>query len=66
MQHIIDRFIGYVTIDTQSDPASDTTPSSEKQWILARQLAEELRQIGMENVILNEKAYTDHRFCFAF
>ena len=42
MQHIIDRFISYVTIDTESDPNSDTTPSTEKQWDLANKLVEEL------------------------
>jgi len=57
MHHIIDRFISYVTIDTQSDPTSETTPSSEKQWVLARKLAEELEQIGMKNVTLDDKAY---------
>ena len=31
MQYIIDRFISYVTIDTESDPNSDTTPSTKKQ-----------------------------------
>ena len=34
MQHIIDRFISYVTVDTESDPNSDTTPSTAKQWDL--------------------------------
>jgi tripeptide aminopeptidase len=28
MQHIIDRFISYVTVDTESDPNSETTPST--------------------------------------
>ena len=43
MQHIIDRFISYVTIDTESDPNSKTTPSTEKQWNLANKLVEELK-----------------------
>jgi len=38
MQHIIDRFISYVTIDTESDPNSETTPSSKKQLVLAKNL----------------------------
>ena len=38
MQHIIDRFISYVIIDTESDPNSTTTPSTEKQWVLANKL----------------------------
>lgn len=56
-QHIIDRFKSYVTIDTESDPNSDTTPSTEEQWNLANKLAEELKQIGMEDVTLDENAY---------
>lgn len=57
MQHIIDRFISYVTVDTESDPNSDTTPSTEKQWDLANQLVEELKAIGMEDVTIDEHAY---------
>src|SRR5690606_11474235 len=56
-QHIIDRFISYVTVDTESDPNSDTTPSTKKQWNLANKLAEELKQIGMEDVTIDENAY---------
>ncbi len=57
MQHIIDRFISYITIDTQSNPNSDSTPSTEKQFILARKLVDELKTIGMLNVAIDEKAY---------
>ncbi|WP_291117361.1 peptidase T [Flavobacterium sp. UBA6135] len=57
MQHIIDRFISYVTIDTESDPNSETTPSSKKQWDLAHKLVDELKAIGMEDVTIDEKAY---------
>ena len=57
MQHIIDRFISYVTIDTESDPNSTTTPSSAKQWDLAHQLVEELKAIGMQEVTIDEHAY---------
>ncbi|MHA7057861.1 peptidase T [Aquimarina sp. M1] len=56
-KHIIDRFIGYVTIDTESDPNSDTTPSSEKQWDLANKLVEELKSIGLHEVTIDENAY---------
>lgn len=55
--HIIDRFISYVTIDTQSNPKSQTTPSTKKQWDLANKLAEELRSIGMQDVTIDENAY---------
>lgn len=56
-QHLINRFISYVTIDTESDPESDTTPSTEKQWNLANKLVEELKSIGMEEVTIDENAY---------
>ena len=35
-KHILDRFISYVKIDTESDPKSNSTPSTLKQWELAR------------------------------
>ena len=57
MQNITDRFLKYVSFDTQSDPNSSTTPSTKKQWKIARHLAEELQQIGMKNVSLDEHAY---------
>ncbi|MFV8337605.1 peptidase T [Flavobacterium sp. RSP29] len=57
MQHIIDRFISYVTIDTESDHKSESTPSTAKQWDLAKKLVEELKTIGMLDVTIDEKAY---------
>ncbi|AEG99939.1 peptidase T [Lacinutrix sp. 5H-3-7-4] len=56
-QDIIKRFVGYVTIDTESDPESDTTPSTAKQWDLANALVEELKAIGMSDVTIDENAY---------
>jgi len=55
--NIINRFISYVTIDTQSDPDSDKTPSTDKQWDLANKLAVELKKIGMEEVEIDDNAY---------
>jgi len=57
MQHLIDRFISYVTVDTEADPNSNTTPSSAKQWNLANQLVEELKAIGLQDVSIDDKAY---------
>jgi tripeptide aminopeptidase len=57
MQHIIDRFISYVTIDTESDPNSTTTPSTAKQWDLANKLVEELKAIGLQDVTIDDKSY---------
>ncbi|RZN83231.1 MAG: peptidase T [Winogradskyella sp.] len=56
-QQLIERFISYVTIDTESDPNSDTTPSTAKQWDLANKLTEELKDMGMSDVSIDENAY---------
>ncbi|AGC75527.1 tripeptide aminopeptidase [Nonlabens dokdonensis] len=56
-QEILDRFISYITIDTESDPNSNTTPSSEKQWDLARKLHQELIDMGMSDVSIDDNAY---------
>lgn len=56
-EDIIKRFVSYVVIDTESDPDSETTPSSKKQWNLAQKLVEELKDIGMEEVTIDENAY---------
>jgi len=55
---ITQRFISYVTIDTQSDPKSTTTPSTKKQWDLANLLVEELKEIGLQNISIDDKGYT--------
>ena len=56
-KHLIDRFISYVTVDTESDPTSDTTPSTAKQWDLANALVEELKHIGLQDVTIDDNAY---------
>ncbi|UAB81015.1 peptidase T [Marixanthomonas sp. SCSIO 43207] len=56
-QHLIDRFFSYVKVDTESDPESNTTPSTEKQWNLANALVDELKRIGLEDVTIDENAY---------
>ena len=56
-QHLINRFVSYVTVDTESDPTSESTPSTEKQWDLANALVEELKSIGMQEVSIDENAY---------
>jgi len=57
MQHIIDRFISYVKIDTESDANSTTTPSTKKQLVLANLLVEELKNIGMTEVTIDANGY---------
>ena len=56
-QHILKRFLSYVKIDTESDPNSDTTPSTEKQWKLANKLAKDLEAIGLADVSIDDNAY---------
>lgn len=57
MQHIIDRFISYAIIDTESDPNSDTTPSTKKQLVLAKFLVKELKAIGLTEVTIDTNGY---------
>ena len=57
MQHIIDRFISYVTIDTESDANSPTTPSTKKQLVLAKLLVKELKDIGLTEVTIDKNGY---------
>ncbi|WP_417557604.1 peptidase T [Mesoflavibacter zeaxanthinifaciens] len=56
-EDIIKRFVSYVTVDTESDPNSDTTPSTKKQWDLANALVQELQNIGMKDVSIDQNAY---------
>lgn len=54
---VVERFLRYVKYDTQSSEESSTFPSTEKQKILGQVLADELREIGMQNVELDEFGY---------
>ena len=54
---VIERFLRYVVIDTQSDPASPTCPSTEKQKNLGRLLARELQAMGLSDAHLDEHGY---------
>ncbi|MGO2294419.1 MAG: peptidase T [Psychroflexus halocasei] len=56
-KEILNRFLTYVKIDTESDPNSNETPSTEKQWDLANLLKEELEEMGMSDVSIDENAY---------
>jgi len=56
-EHIIKRFISYVTIDTESDPNNPNFPSSDNQWDLANLLVKELKDIGMSDVTLDKNCY---------
>ncbi|ASS99455.1 peptidase T [Geobacillus thermocatenulatus] len=56
-QELIERFIRYAKVNTQSDPESSTCPSTQGQWELATMLVEELKAIGMEDVTVDENGY---------
>ena len=53
----VNRFLKYVTIDTESDPFSTTFPSTEKQKNLGRLLVEELQEMGITDAHLDEYGY---------
>lgn len=53
-QEVTERFLRYCKIDTQSDEESNTSPTTEKQKDLGRMLAEELRNLGAEEVFFDE------------
>jgi tripeptide aminopeptidase len=54
---VTERFLRYVTIDTQSDPESPASPSTEKQKDLGRVLAAELKAMGVEDAHLDDFGY---------
>ena len=54
---VVERFIKYTAVDTQSDPSSATCPSSEKQKDLAKILVSELLVIGLEDAHVDENGY---------
>src|SRR4051812_31153508 len=53
-ESVVDRFLRYVRIDTQSKEGESKTPSTETQWTLANLLAEELRALGASDVRVSE------------
>jgi tripeptide aminopeptidase len=53
----VNRFLNYVKYDTQSDEESTSFPSSEKQLVLSRNLADELKKIGLQDAHLDEYGY---------
>jgi len=54
---VLERFLHYVVIDTQSDPESPATPSTEKQKNLGRLLVTELREIGLSDAAMDDNGY---------
>lgn len=54
---MIERFTSYVKVDTQSNDSSETCPSTDSQLTLANMLVEELKNIGMQEVTIDENGY---------
>ncbi len=54
---VVDKFLKYVKIDTESDASSTSFPSTEKQKDLARVLVEELKQMGVNNAYMDAYGY---------
>lgn len=57
METVFNRFLRYVAFDTQSDEASESCPSTEKQKLLGQQLAAEMRAMGIEDAYMDANGY---------
>jgi tripeptide aminopeptidase len=57
MNSLKERFLRYVRINTESDPNSESCPSTDRQWRLAHLLKDELLELGMQEVNLDENGY---------
>ncbi|MGC5744919.1 peptidase T [Chryseobacterium sp. NFX27] len=56
-EKLLNRFLAYVKIYSTSDAESETTPSTLRQWDIAKYITEELRTIGLEDVSLDDNGY---------
>lgn len=54
---VTDRFLKYVKFDTESSTTTGVTPSTPGQMVLAKELEKELREMGLEDISLDEKCY---------
>ncbi len=54
---LLEKFFKYINIDTQSDPGSDTYPSTSKQFNLAKVLVEELKAMGLDDAHVDDNCY---------
>ncbi len=57
MSKVVDRFLKYIALDTQSAEGASTVPSTEKQFALAKLLVEELKELGLKDVSMSEHGY---------
>ena len=56
MSDVLERFLRYVSYDTQSEEEKEPVPSTNKQFVLAELLANELREMGASDVSISEHA----------
>ena len=61
MSSVVDRFMRYISIDTQSSETSGLSPSTEKQKVLGRLLRDELAELGAEDIYYDE----EHNYLYA-
>lgn len=57
MSEVLNHFLKYISFDTQSKEETEAVPSTEKQRVLARELASELQAMKAENVLVDEHSY---------
>ena len=57
MSTVSERFLRYVSFDTQSDPESPTCPSTEKQKVLGAELVAEMKAMGIADAFMDEHGY---------
>ncbi len=57
MESVLDKFLRYISVDTASDPESESQPSTQKQLDLSRMLVKELKEMGINDVALDEFGY---------
>ena len=55
--NLVERFLKYVSFDTQSDDLTNMTPSTPGQMVLAQEIEKELREMGLSNISLDENGY---------
>src|SRR5512136_3070485 len=56
-RELLERLLRYAQVDTQSDENSTTSPSTEKQKVLARMLAQELKDLGCPDAVMDQWGY---------
>ena len=56
-KYMLERFLKYVTFDTESCDDATTVPTTEGQFVFARYLEQQLKEMGLEDVVLDDKGY---------